>query len=221
MNLPDNLLSEAWYWAAWAAWLPCFALSVWRAPWRRLRESEQMNVWLGMIVCLVLLWSMQAGVRPGLSMHLLGATVFVLCFGPRLAFVGLNLVLLGITLNGAAGFLAFAFNALLMGGASVVLAYLGQRSCQRFLPPNFFIYIYIQAFFGAMLVVLGVGCISSLFLATAEAYSLEYLFSDYFPYFLLLGFAEAWISGMVMTLFVVYRPDWVGSFDDSRYLTGK
>ena len=51
-----------------------------------------MNVWLGMVVLLTLVWSMKAGVRPGLTFHLLGATAFNLCFGPYLAFVGLCLV---------------------------------------------------------------------------------------------------------------------------------
>ena len=30
-----------------------------------------------------------------------------------------------------------------------------------------------------------------------------------------------WISGAVITLMVVYRPDWVAAFDDRRYLIGK
>ena len=55
----------------------------------------------------------------------------------------------------------------------------------------------------------------------AGAYEWEYLSGEYLPYFLLLAFSEAWLSGMVMTLFVVYRPNWVLTFDDSRYLTGK
>jgi len=60
-----------------------------------------------------------------------------------------------------------------------------------------------------------------LFLALAGAYPWDYLINEYFPYFLLLGFSEAWLSGMAMTLFVVYRPEWVITFDDSRYLADK
>ena len=75
MNLPDTLLDEGWYWAAWAVWLPLFARSLLRAPWTLLKESEQLNVWLGMIVVLTLLWSLKAGVKPGLSLHLLGLSL--------------------------------------------------------------------------------------------------------------------------------------------------
>jgi len=71
------------------------------------------------------------------------------------------------------------------------------------------------------LTIIGVGFGVSVLLALAGAYPWDYLINDYFPYFLLLGFSEAWISGVVITLFVVYRPNWVLTFDDSRYLMGK
>ena len=58
-------------------------------------------------------------------------------------------------------------------------------------------------------------------LALSGAYSAEFLWSEYLPFFLLLGFSEAWISGAVITLMVVYRPDWVAAFDDRRYLLDK
>ena len=221
MNLPDTLLGEEWYWAAWAVWLPLFARSLLKAPWGRLRESEQLNVWLGMIVLLTVIWSLKAGVKPGLSMHLLGATVFTLSFGPHLAFVGLSLVLLGISLNGANGFLAYAINALLMAGVGVALSQAMYRIAVRFLPRHFFVYVFVNGFFAAALTVIGVGIAATLLLMAAGVYAWDYLAAEYLPYFLLLGFSEAWLSGMVMTLFVVYRPNWVGTFDDSSYLANK
>ncbi len=221
MNLTDNLLGEAWYWTAWVVWLPLFARCVSRAPWARLRDSEQLNVWLGMVVLLTLVWSLKAGVKPGLGFHLLGATVFTLSFGPYLAFIGLSLVVAGITLNGAAGPFAYALNALLLAGASVGISQALYRVLSGVLPKHFFVYIFVNGFLGAALTIIGVGFCATLLLALAGAYEWDYLFSEYFPYFLLLGFSEAWLSGMMMTLFVVYRPNWVVTFDDSRYLAGK
>lgn len=221
MNLPDTLLGEGWYWAAWVVWLPLFARSLFKAPWGRLKDSELMNVWLGMVVLLVVIWSLQAGVKPGLVFHLLGAMVLTLSFGPYLAFVGLCLVLAGVTINGAAGVEAYALNALLLAGVGVGVAQLFHRLVTYFAPPHFFVFVFVNGFLGGALTTIAVGLVATLFLALAGAYSLDYLFSEYFPYFMLLGFAEAWLSGMVMTLFVVYRPGWVASFDDSRYLTNK
>lgn len=221
VNLPDNLLGEEWYWAAWAVWLLFFVHSLWRAPWSRLKNSELLNVWLGMVVFLTLIWSLKAGVKPGLSFHLLGASVFTLSFGPRLAFIGLSLATAGITLNGAAGTFAFGLNALLLAGLGVAFSQMFYRLFSSLLPKHIFVYIFANGFFGAALSIICVGFSISLLLALAGAYSWEYLIGEYFPYFLLLGFSEAWLSGMMMTLFVIYRPEWVITFDDSRYLANK
>lgn len=221
MNIPDTLLGEAWYWAAWVAWLLFFARSVRYAPWRRLKDSEQLNVWLGMIVLLILVWSLKAGVKPGLALHLLGATVFTLSFGPQLAFIGLSAVMAGVTLNGAVGVFAYGINALLVAGLGVVLSQFIYRLISGLLPRHFFVYIFANGFFGAALTTVGLGFLLTLFFAVTGVYDWDYLLSEYFPYFFLLAFAEAWLSGMVMTLFVVYRPNWVVTFDDSRYLADK
>jgi uncharacterized membrane protein len=206
---------------AWLIWLPLFTRSVFMAPWRRLRDSEQMNVWLGMIVLLILFWCLKAGVKPGLNFHLLGATLFTLCFGPHLAFVGLCLVLAGVTLNGAAGSFAYAANALLQAGAGVVIAQTVHQLISRWLPAQFFIFIFVNSFFGGAVTILGVGFLVTVLLSISGVYAWDYLIDEYFPYFMLLGFSEAWLSGMLTTLFVIYRPDWIASFDDSRYLANK
>lgn len=221
MNLPDHLLTEGWYWLAWAVWLPVLLRAVWRAPWLRFRDSEQLNVWLGMIVCLMLMWSMKAGVQPGLNLHLLGVMVFTLVFGPHLAFIGLNVVLAAITLNGATGWQAFAVNALLMAGVGIVVSHMLFRFVDRYLPNQPFVYIFANGFFGSALAVLSVGLVSCGLFFVAETYTLENLLENYLPYFLLLGFSEAWIAGMVITLMVVYYPHWVATFDDQRYLFRK
>lgn len=218
MNLTDTLLGEEWYWAAWVVWFLFFARSLWQAPWARLKDSEQLNVWLGMVVLLTLIWSLKAGVKPGLAFHLLGATVFTLSFGPHLAFIGLSLVTAGITLNGAAGSFAYGVNALVVAGIGVCLSQTLYRLQSTILPKHFFVYIFANGFFGAALTMIGVGFSVTVFLALAGAYEWEYLINEYFPYFLLLAFSEAWLSGMVITLFVIYRPDWVVTFSDSRYL---
>ena len=176
---------------------------------------------MGATVFLTLIWSMQAGVKPGLTLHLLGATVMTLCFGPPLAFIGLNAALLGITLNGSVGWVGFAANALLMAGVGVGISRLVFYVVSKHLPKHFFVYIFCNSFFGAGLTVATVGVVSSVVFALDGVYSAEYLLGEYLPYFLLLGFSESWLSGMVMTLCVIYRPTWVQSFDDASYLANK
>jgi len=221
VNFPDSLLDPAWYWTAFAVWAALLVSCVWRAPWRRLQDSELLNVWLGMIVLLTLVWSLQAGVKPGLALHLLGATVFTLCFGPALAFVGLSLVALGVAFNSDNGWLAYPLNALLLGGGGVLFSQGLYRLLVALLPRHFFVYIFIHGFLGSALTVIGVGLLANLLLGISGVYAWDYLAEEYLPYFVLLAFSEAWLSGMVMTLFVVYRPHWVVTFDDRQYLVGK
>jgi uncharacterized membrane protein len=221
MNLPDGLLASEWTLAAWLLFVPLLLQAIRRAPWGRLADSTQLNVWLGTVVVLVLLWSLQAGVKPGLSMHLLGATLFTLAFGPYLAFIGLSLVLASVSLNGAAGWNAYAANALLMGGVSVAVTQLLLRFNERFLPQQYFVYIFANGFFGAALSIAATSLCASMLLVIAGVYPIDYVLAEYLPYVLLLAFSEAWLSGMMVTLFVIYRPEWVSSFEDSRYLRDK
>ncbi|MPN48256.1 hypothetical protein SDC9_195862 [bioreactor metagenome] len=78
-----------------------------------------------------------------------------------------------------------------------------------------------MGFAGSALTIMLQGLFASLALVVAGAYPLDFLLSDYLPYFLLLGFSEGWLSGALITVMVIYRPEWVAAFDDRRYLMNK
>jgi uncharacterized membrane protein len=40
------------------------------------------------------------------------------------------------------------------------------------------------------------------------------------PLLINLAFGEATVTGMVITLLVVYRPTWVATYEEARYLRG-
>ena len=56
---------------------------------------------------------------------------------------------------------------------------------------------------------------------TAGNYPIEYIFREYLPFVPLTSLPEALLNGMAMTLLVVYRPQWVNTFDDERYIKGQ
>ncbi|MBI4984959.1 MAG: energy-coupling factor ABC transporter permease [Rhodocyclales bacterium] len=221
MNFPAGLFDAGW---AYGAFLPLAAIWLWclrTANWKRIVDASQFNVWLGTIVVLMLMWSMKAGAQPGLNLHLLGATAFTLMFGRQWAILGLSAVMAAVTLNGGAGWEAYALNVLLTAVFPCFAADVLLRIVERYLPPNFFAYIFCAAFFGAAIAAVSTGFMATLLLWLAGVYPAAMLFSEYFPSFILLGFAEAWLNGAAITLMVVYYPHWVGSFDDRRYLIGK
>lgn len=225
MNFTDGLFGDFW---AYGAFFPYALLLLWAvrtAPWKRLADNGQMHVWMATIVVLTLVWSLKAGAKPGLHLHLLGATAFTLMFGRQLALIGLSVVLAAVTFNaglkGIAGWQAYALNALAFAAVPIFVAHYVWRFVERYLPPNIFVFFFVAAFFGGALAVAASGVFSGILLWATGTYTAELLFSDYLPFYILLGFAEAWLNGAAITLMVVYFPRWVGSFDDRRYLWKK
>lgn len=218
MNFPADLLPAAWQFAAHGLLaLVLFACLRW-TPWRRLAEPHQLNLWLGASVALMLLWSIKTGVRPGLDFHMLGATALTLMFGPGLALAALAVVVAGITLAGQAGWAAYSLNLLLMGALPVLVSHVIFRTVDARLPNHFFVYVFVNAFFGAAVAIMTTALAATAVLALAGVYSFDYLSEHYLPYFLLMGWSEALLTGMAISVMVVFRPLWVATFDDARYL---
>ena len=89
---------------------------------------------------------------------------------------------------------------------------------QRKLPANFFVYLFAGCFFGAALAFGAAGLAAALVTVGAGGRSAELVFGEYVPFLLYLGIGEAMLTGMCLTLAVVYYPRWVATFDDARYL---
>jgi len=221
MNFPVNLFSGEWRFAAWIALSLAWLWAIRSAPWKLLTDSVRLNAWGGAIVVLSLLWSMKAGVQPGLNFHMLGAMVMVLLFGPQLALAALSITLAAVTANGDAGWSAYPLNAFVMVIVPVLVAAGVYRLVEQRLPNHFFVYIFVTAFLGSAVTIGAAGTAAACLLGAAGVYTAQHLLSDYLTYYFLLAFAEAWLSGMAVTLMVVYRPGWVVTFDDARYLTNK
>jgi uncharacterized membrane protein len=221
MNFPDGLFSPLWSWAGLGVYGMVLMFAVLSAPWQRLKESEQLHVFLGACVALMVLWTLRAGVLPGLNFHLLGATLLVLMFGWRLALVGLALVLAGVTLSGKSGISAYALNALTITVVPVLMSHAVQRAATRWLPAHFFVYVFVHGFFNAVIAMAVTGVVSSLAFLAGGVYGWDQLAGDYLPVYLLMVFPEAILTGTAISLMVVYRPAWVASFDDEHYLKNK
>lgn len=220
MNLVVSNIPPHWLWALWLIAAALALLILRRAGWRMLADSTNLNIFLAATVCVLGLWLIKTGIKPGLNFHLVGATALTLMFRPLFALFSLALLTAAISIwHGE--YAAFAANWLIMGAVPVGMSWLIYRLTDSKLPNHLFIYIFINAFFGAALAVIAVGLASTGFIALAEAYPLKYLLEEYLPYFFLIAFSEAFITGMLVTMMVIYKPEWVATFDDKRYLLGK
>jgi uncharacterized membrane protein len=214
-------LSDGWVLAAWCFAIPLLGWVAWRAPWQRLGEKSVTGVWHGGILTVVVLWSIQATVSDQFTFHLLGLAGLMLALGARLALASAAVVVAvhcgihgGTWANTAAVWLTLCVPAIAITALALHLS-------QRFLPPNFFIYIFVVAFLGTALSLAVAGSAALLLLSAGTALPVARAFSEYAPYLLQLGFGEATLTGMIMTIGVVYRPQWVTTFDDSRYLKSR
>ncbi|NWG87545.1 MAG: energy-coupling factor ABC transporter permease [Hydrogenophilaceae bacterium] len=220
MNLISPHIPALWSWLLWPLTGLLF-YGIWRqAHWRMLSDRDNLNVFAGACVAVLGLWLIKAGIRPGLNFHLLGATALTLMFRPWFALLALALILAAVTLmNGE--YAAYPANLLIMAVLPVTVSWGIYRLVDRKLPNHLFIYVFLNGFFGSALAVSLVGLASTGFVALAGAYPLDYLLDNYLPFYLLMAWSEAFATGMLITILVVYKPEWVATFDDRRYLHGK
>jgi len=220
MDIVSSLIPAPWLALLWLLAAALGLVLARRAQWRMLADSANLQVFLAASVVVLALWLIKTGIKPGLSFHLLGATALTLMFRPLFALFALALVTAATTLW-SGEYAAFAANWLVMGAVPVAVTWLIFRLVDSKLPNHLFIYLFLNAFFGAAASIMAVGAVSTALIATFGAYPLAYLLEEYLPYYLLMGWSEAFITGMLVTMMVIYKPHWVSTFDDRRYLSDK
>lgn len=217
VNLVTSNIPAAWLIPLWTIATFLLLVMARHLHWKRLLRTDDLNIFLGATVTVLGLWMIHTGIRPGLSFHLLGASALTLMFGPWFALLAFALINAALALwNGQ--FAVWPINWIIYGALPILFSWRLYRFVDRRLTNHFFIYIFLNAFFGAALAVSLTGLASTGFLALSGAYTLDYLLDQYLPYCLLMAWAEAFSTGMLITIIVAYKPTWVTTFDDRRYL---
>jgi uncharacterized membrane protein len=188
-----------------------------RVHWRTLNAAT-CNAWMGACVLLLGLWLLKGGLKPGLSFHMLGATVLTLLMGPWLAMLAMAVVLLALAAGGHGDLLSVGLNWLCGAALPVALSAGLLQLARRCLPTQLFVYVFINAFIAGGLSLLLSGVAGMLALGMSAAYGWDYLLDEALPFYFLLSWSEAFTSGLTIAILVVYRPQWVSTFDDQAYL---
>lgn len=215
--LPESYLLVGWLGLAIFGWRWLMS-----GDWRRLADPVRLNLLLGATVAVLALWQIRTGIRPGLGFHLYGMAALTLMFGFwRATFAGV-LILLANALFGRGSWNALGIDALLLAALPAAVSWNVYRLLERWLPRHFFIYVLGNGFFGAALSVVAIGLAVTAVMAMSGTYTLDYLLAHYTPYAtLLISWAEAFSTGMAITVMAVYRPAWLETFDDVKYLQNK
>lgn len=214
------MVAAPWLWAANALFFPLVAFAVYRAPWWRVRLRDGQHLLLGACVFTFFLWNVKAGVTPGLSFHLLGAGLLTLMFSWEFALIVMTVALTANTWLGEMAWETFALNGLIMVALPVFIVYRIFIYVDRH-APNFFVYVLACSFLGGAFSVMAVGTLGVAVLWSSGVYSFGYLEEYYLPFLPLLMVPEGAFNGMLTTLLITFRPEWMRTFRDERYIDGK
>ncbi|MEW6131975.1 MAG: energy-coupling factor ABC transporter permease [Pseudomonadota bacterium] len=221
MDKEISVFAANWTALGWAG----VVILLWFA-WRsgdlaRLKDGARLNLFLGAAVALMVMWQIRTGVKPGLSFHMLGASLATLMFGFWRGWLAASLAALAAALTGKGSLAGLGLESLIFCAVPAAVTHHLYRLIDRRLPNHFFIYVLANGFFGAALAIGTAALASTAVLAVSGAYALNYLLENYTVYFVLLAWSEALTTGMGATLMAVYRPEWLETFDDERYIKNK
>jgi uncharacterized membrane protein len=192
------------------------AVAVALRPWRALQAGGPRWPWLAWATVLPAFWSADRLVAVPMAQPLSGVCLLVLLAGWPLAMLALlPVALLSAGLGGldAAGAL---HRAVWLGVVPGTLALGFGLALRRWLPQHLFVYILGRAFFGTALCTAAAGALSA-WLHGAPGGLVE---DDLMLGRWLAAWADAWLCGMLVAIFVAFRPHWLATYTDRRYLPG-
>ena len=222
MDLTTPVTSTSAFWVSvlLAAAILLFALMM--APWEKIRrDNHAQNVYFGTIVVLYIIWMIRAELPTGLNFHLLGASLVCLLFEWQFALFATAIVVLIHTTLGSLPWENYALNWLTLGVLPVIFTRVMLYIVQRYLPLNYFLYIFINCFFVAGVSVYLAGSLSAIWLYYFLDYSSHLVLDQFLPTLFLMVLPEAVTTGIIMTMLVVYKPTWVATFHDRWYLKNR
>jgi uncharacterized membrane protein len=229
----------------WLLLLAGWAVALAFRPWQIWQHRPLQNVWLATLVILPWLWWTQKLLPSGMALHLSGACLMVLMLGWPMAVlmalpIGVSAALIDIYgpqhLSRAAltqplppvpdwadaGTLlvdrlpALGAQMFWMDLLPATLALGMGLMLRRWAPKHLFVYILGRAFIITALAITFTGVLG--WLAGRVPATIEV--SDWVLGHWLLGWGEAFTTGMLVAIFVAFKPHWLLTYSDERYLPG-
>lgn len=166
-------------------------------------------------VLLGLAWTFRTTLAGGPALHWLVAPLAMYVLGPRWALAAVVGGGLFAAAVGAMPWAALPFALVIDGAVPVAVAWGWLRLVERRLPPHLFVYLFVAVFAGTLLAVLAGGALERLLFAAGAGQGPR---ADWWIALLILADGEALTTGFVVTGLAIYRPAWLHTFDEDRYL---
>ena len=183
-------------------------------PWRSVDEDGPPWPWLAWAAVLPLLWGADRYAAMPIVQPLSGAALLVLCAGWPLAMLALLPVAAVTGWMGNLGWAEGLHRAVWLGVVPGTLALGLGALVRRWLPPHLFIYILGRGFFATLLGATLAGAAATLLSPLPAGISAD----DLLLARALAASGEAFITGMLVAIFVAFRPHWLATYSDRLYL---
>lgn len=182
-------------------------------PWRMLKGAL-LTPALASVVLLPWLWLLPQRLPAGMQVQLSCASLLVLMLGWPVAVPVLTAVACLVWLMGQAGWAQALSQWVWLGLAPATVALGIGAALRRWLPANLFVYTLGRGFFGTMLAVFVPGVLYEALHHLHTGISLpEALIARW-----LMAWGDAFLTGLIVAVFVAFVPQWLATWSDDRYL---
>ncbi|MDH4583623.1 MULTISPECIES: energy-coupling factor ABC transporter permease [Pseudomonas] len=214
-----ELLSTETLALGWAIYLPVVAWAIWRAPWVELfSDSRRQHLLFGTVLVVFLLWLMRRDFDSGVSYHFIGMTAVTLLLDWPLAVLSGLAAQVALLMLGKQDLAALGVNGAMLVLLPVLVTELCAKWVEHYQPRNLFVYIFCCGFFPAALAALLCVLVGLGLLWMDGVFPMPPWLEDFIGYLWLVMFPEAFINGTAVTALVVFCPDWLETFNRTRYL---
>ena len=184
-------------------------------PGRALRGAQLLHPWFASLVLMPWLWAAQRFMPGGVAVQLSGACLMVLLLGWPLAVLSLvPIAALGAWLGGIAWPQALdhlAWNGIVTATLALAIG----LATRRWLPRHPFVFILGRGFLVTALATVLSGALSALVSPLPPGSELGSILLGHW----LMAWGEAFATGMLVAIFVAFKPEWLATWSDARYLT--
>lgn len=183
-------------------------------PWRALPDGALPWPWLAWWAALPVLWCADALVHMPIAQPLSGACLLMLMAGWPLAMLALAPVGLIAAALGGLPPAEVLHRLAWLGVVPATLALLLGAAIRRWLPNHLFVYILGRGFFASLLALAASGWLALAWRGVpADAQAMDLVIGRW-----LAAWGDAFLTGMLVAIFVALRPQWLATYSDRLYL---
>ncbi len=196
--------------------------AAWTAPWRGFwGNNAQFSVLIGLALWLTVLWLFPVGVREGLKLHPLGATLCFLIFDWQIASLMLSVILMVSLLNSGTSLLALGNIGLVMVILPIAASWLCLSLFYRYGKSNYFSFVLWNGYFTGALTMLLASFVNGWLITASGKHSGFTMDNVYWSFLPTIISIESVLTGAFISGFAVALPKAVTHFNPDVYFAKK